>query len=536
MPCLALTFEPELDAVTASAPGVAPSVRREEALDLPLLPDPIIDQAALLGSLMATTIDASRIHDVGDADLLRLAELYAAQQRVIRGQAAIVAGEVARRSRPELGLSGFAQSQGHRTPAELLRVATGSSLSDAKRSVSVGTMLLEAAEAEQAAESSENVVAATGEILDPDPAPAAPSAPWMADVARGVRAGAISVEQADAIRRGLGEPDRLTGDPATDAGSIGVGELTEAAGRLAAEARSLDVDRLLTHARQLRDELDIAGVALRERRRHDARSLRIYRQSDGMSRLVWLMDPETAAVVSEVYDRVTSPKLGGPRFVDEAAVERSSAVKQDSRTAEQYASDTFVDLLRAGHAAEPSFLLGEGAPAVRVLVTAADLVSGVGTAFLEGQTAPVSISTAERHVCAVGAQQVIFDGQGRPLDLGRTSRLYTKKQRIALAARDGGCMFPGCERPPSWTEAHHIRHVKRDHGETNIDDGILLCRHHHRLVHDQGWEFRHDMRDGRIRYELIPPRSIDALQRPIDLPSKSAAYRRLLAASSAVRC
>lgn len=510
-----------------------------------LIADPVVEQLGALGSIMLAACDAERLRDVADRALIELAELVAAQERLVRAQSALIAGEVARRSRPELGLSGLAQSLGHRTPAELVRVTTGSSLSDAKRNVAVGTMLVEAAEAERAAGAGEGPHAldgpfdpATGEVLDGSAFTSSPSAtssaappsqPWMAPVLRVVRSGDVSVEQADAIRRGLGEPDRPTGDPTQDAGRVTVEALTEAAGVLAQEARSLDVDRLRTRARELRDELDVAGVALRERRRHEARSLRVYRQADGMSRLVWLMDPETAAVVTEVYDRVTSPKLGGPRFVDADQLIRAENVERDPRTAEQLASDAFAELLRLGHAAAPSLLLGEGAPAVRVLVTAADLAAGVGVAFLEGQTAPVSIATAERHICTAGAQDVVFDSEKRPLDLGRTSRLYTRKQRIALHARDGGCMFPGCERPPSWTEAHHIRHYVRDGGGTDIDDGISLCRHHHRLVHDQGWEFRHRVHEGAIRYELIPPPTRDPQQRAIPLPSKSAAYRRLAA-------
>lgn len=90
-------------------------------------------------------------------------------------------------------------------------------------------------------------------------------------------------------------------------------------------------------------------------------------------------------------------------------------------------------------------------------------------------------------------------------------------------------MFPGCERPPFWTEAHHIRHWLRDGGGTDIDDGLILCRHHHRLVHDQGWEFRHRLVDGAQRFDIVPPASIDPRQRPVLLPSRSAAYRRLLA-------
>jgi hypothetical protein len=126
----------------------------------------------------------------------------------------------------------------------------------------------------------------------------------------------------------------------------------------------------------------------------------------------------------------------------------------------------------------------------------------------------------ERHICQNGLQPVMFDSDGKPFDLGREQRLYSRRQRRAMAARDGGCRFLDCERPPSWCEAHHIDHWVRDHGETNVDAGILLCKHHHLLLHDNGWEIH------RVRgeFSLIPPPDVDPIQRPILMPSKSAAH------------
>ena len=86
-------------------------------------------------------------------------------------------------------------------------------------------------------------------------------------------------------------------------------------------------------------------------------------------------------------------------------------------------------------------------------------------------------------------------------------------------------MWGDCEREPSWCEAHHTKQWKRDGGCTNIDDGILLCKHHHLLLHDHGWEI---VREGGEFY-LVPPVGIDPEQRPIHLPSKSRALRRALA-------
>jgi hypothetical protein len=111
------------------------------------------------------------------------------------------------------------------------------------------------------------------------------------------------------------------------------------------------------------------------------------------------------------------------------------------------------------------------------------------------------------------------------MNVGREQRLFTSRQRIGLAARDGGCMWIGCDRPPSWTEAHHIDFWERDHGETDAERGILLCKHHHLLAHDHGWEIRRT----RGMFWLIPPPSIDPDQRPRELRSKSAAFRELIA-------
>ena len=75
----------------------------------------------------------------------------------------------------------------------------------------------------------------------------------------------------------------------------------------------------------------------------------------------------------------------------------------------------------------------------------------------------------------------------QPLDLGRTTRVVQPTQRIALAVRDGGGMFPGCQRPLAWCEAHHLWHWL-DGGPTDLANLVLLCRAHHRAVHDGGWQ------------------------------------------------
>jgi hypothetical protein len=81
---------------------------------------------------------------------------------------------------------------------------------------------------------------------------------------------------------------------------------------------------------------------------------------------------------------------------------------------------------------------------------------------------------------------VLGDAPAQPLEVGRTSRVVSAAQRAALVVRDRGCAFPGCSRPPAWCEAHHLRHWLHG-GPTDLANLALLCRTHHRAVHEGGW-------------------------------------------------
>ena len=87
-------------------------------------------------------------------------------------------------------------------------------------------------------------------------------------------------------------------------------------------------------------------------------------------------------------------------------------------------------------------------------------------------------------------------GPTQPLEVGRTSRVVTAAQRAALAVRDGGCVLAGCDRPPAWCEAHHLRHWLHG-GPTDLANLALVCRAHHRAVHEGGWRLTRDP-DGRL--------------------------------------
>jgi hypothetical protein len=431
---------------------------------------------AALAAVARLGVDAAALSALDDASLLQLTRLSGELSRAVSANAALIAGEVDRRS---VGSSGLAQAAGYRSSKELVQSMTGGTKSEAAQAVAVGR------------------IAAGGDERQ-----------WLAPVGAGVSAGSLLPSAAQAIAAGL------------SGAGVADDELGAAAAQLCDEAQSLDADTLFLRARARRDELDEAGIADREAARRAQRSLRFYRRPDGMSRLTWDLDPETAALVGDVYDRATSPRRGGPRFSDSAD---SSRIADDPRTTEQLASDVFTDLLRAGANADSSQLLGTGAPSVRVVVPVSAVAGRSGHGHIDGQHDPVSIETVERLACAGGTVAVSFDEHGQPLDLGREQRLFTTRQKIALAVRDGGCRWPGCERPPSWTEAHHVNHWARDGGRTDVADGVLLCRHHHLLLHNNHWEIE---RRGDELW-LIPP---EAGRDPLPMRANAVLTRMLSSA------
>ncbi len=453
--------------------------------------------AAAARALEAVPNEVAVYRDLGDDSLGEVVRALSAITRVAESRAALAAGEVARRSAGELGHDGLAQRSGHRTAVEFVRAMTGATARQAATAVEAGLLIQEGV-----------LDAATGEVFG--------DRAWLVPVGRVLADGALSTAAAEAIRNGLGSPSQ----------GVTVADLTAAAEQLCDEAATLDADRLYRRAREVRDLLDESGIADRERERRAQRALKFWRRADGMGRLTWDLDPESCAVVGEIFDRVTSPKRGGPRFVDEETQAEADAVRADERSTEQYASDAFVQLLRQGVDADSSRMLGGNPPAVRVLVTAETLSDRMGHGRIEGEADPISIETVERIACSAGIVPIVFDDEGQGMNVGREQRRFTHRQRVVMAARDGGCMWVGCDRPPSWTEAHHIEFWDRDHGRTDVDKGILLCKHHHLLAHDHHWEITRDRGD----YWLIPPATVDAAQLPIRLPSKSPALRELVGA------
>jgi hypothetical protein len=153
---------------------------------------------------------------------------------------------------------------------------------------------------------------------------------------------------------------------------------------------------------------------------------------------------------------------------------------------------------------------GVASATVVVTMTLEQLLGGLGETILDTGTA-MSAGQARRLACNAALIPAVLDGEGRVLDLGSSRRLFDRHHRLALALRDGGCVFPGCGREPKWTEAHHILEWSRG-GPTDLTNGCLLCPFHHHLIHSGEWAATMAA-DGKP--EIIPPKRIDPDQKPI---------------------
>ena len=108
--------------------------------------------------------------------------------------------------------------------------------------------------------------------------------------------------------------------------------------------------------------------------------------------------------------------------------------------------------------------------------------------YIDGK--PLIRGSATALACDMSVWTIILNSLGLPLDMGRELRNATVEQRKALKVRDGGCVFPGCGTRPEHCDAHHVAQWWRDLGTTDIKLMAFLCRHHHGVIHRNGWNLQ----------------------------------------------
>jgi hypothetical protein len=197
----------------------------------------------------------------------------------------------------------------------------------------------------------------------------------------------------------------------------------------------------------------------------------------------------------------------------EMALEKSFGEKKDSADHEEH-GDESIPARRADALVEvaETYMNSEPVPnatadryqvVVHVRADAADdQAAAVHTPHIEDGPG-VSAETSRRIACDCSLLRVDEDGGGEPLSVGRKTRSIPPAIRRALTLRDGGCRFPGCNHD-RFVDGHHIVHWANG-GETRLENLVLLCRHHHHLVHEGGFTCEKS-RDGEIAFR--DPRNV----------------------------
>jgi Domain of unknown function (DUF222)/HNH endonuclease len=281
----------------------------------------------------------------------------------------------------------------------------------------------------------------------------------------------------------------LNSDPA---GRLSPGDWTGAEAQLAAWAGQYTPTELHNSGTALIELLDQDGAEPDDRPPTRVNELFLSRLPDGGGKIKGRFDdPAMFDAIAAVVDAHAKPLTGDD---DRSTGERQAAALAD-------ACGYVLD-----HGDVPE--CGGHRPHVNVLIRLEDLQNRARAGCLDfgGSVTPESLRML---CCDAAVVPIVMNGKGQPLDVGRLTRTIPDGLRRAVAARDRGCAHPGCGRPPSWCEVHHLTPWEHG-GETKLSNLAMLCRMHHRQAHSTEWVVR--IRDGLP--EFIPPRWIDPDRRP----------------------
>ena len=200
------------------------------------------------------------------------------------------------------------------------------------------------------------------------------------------------------------------------------------------------------------------------------RHLSISRTWQGMVRIDGNLDPEAGEIVLTAIGSI----------VDESV---KSGPSDDHRTSGQRRADALAELSRQHLDRGRSAVSGGERPHLNVLVDLETLELARGSLSELVSGAVLHPEAVRRLACDAGVSRIITMGPSQILDVGRTTRTVSGPTRRALMIRDRGCRFDGCDRPAPWCDAHHVIHWA-DGGPTSLENLVLLCRSHHRMVHE----------------------------------------------------
>jgi hypothetical protein len=307
------------------------------------------------------------------------------------------------------------------------------------------------------------------------------TARWLAERTRlGAGPAAGMVHQARALHQHLPATRQALAEGQISAGHAGaVAQVVRLVGvqhAVAAEpvllelARRADPSVVRRAAAHLHAVLDPDGAQAALDRVHGNRGVTLS-VTQGRAYLHGVLDAESAEVLQTALLPLMAPSPG------------------DTRSAPQRRADALIDVARRALDAADLPVQGRQRPHLSVVVTAEALASGRGAATLPATGATVPVPTVARWACDAQLTPIWAAEAAhglRPLAVGRSSRTVTSAQLKALQVRDGGCVHPGCTRTPAFCDGHHVVHWA-DGGATDLDNLVLLCRHHHRTLHAGHW-------------------------------------------------
>jgi hypothetical protein len=279
---------------------------------------------------------------------------------------------------------------------------------------------------------------------------------------------------------------------------------------LVAAASRLDPPRLRQAVAHLRLVADPEGEHDQAERRHQRRGVWVAATWEGMVAINGLLDPEAGQTLLAALDPLARPTDA-----------------EDPRSGGQRTADALTELARRNLEAGRLPQTGGVRPQLLVTVDLDSLLGRPGSVGGDlGGNGPLDPEGCRRLACdgaitrvvvtrqpdqrharpeglarllqaaMAGLPAVLGGAPSQPLDLGRATRVIQPAQRAALAVRDSGCVFPDCDRPLAWCEGHHLVHWLHG-GPTDLANLALLCRAHHRAVHEGGWRLTRDP-DGRF--------------------------------------
>ena len=252
-----------------------------------------------------------------------------------------------------------------------------------------------------------------------------------------------------------------------------VGERFEE-GSLLAQAKESSPGKFFHTCYKYRHAADAAGFAAAQSELVEQNRLKLSPWFDGSLLISGVLDPVGGAAVRNALEPLAG-KSG----------------EHDHRGREQRLADALIELAEGNRPAQ-----------IQVTSTLETLLGLCGAPAADMEFAlPVSSRTVERLACDSSIARVLLDSQSAVIEVGRSRRVVSAPARKALVARDGHCRWPRCERPASWSAAHHVVHWIHG-GSTDLDNLVLLCHRHHRMVHEDSWQLVKSEDGGML---AIPP-------------------------------